>query len=138
MLTASIRQRKAARGVIEAYKQKKPISGGQIVKEAGYGTGLQTQPQRVLNSVGVQIALNDYGFTEDNAKKVVASILLSRKTKDENKLKASDLVFKVHGTYAPEKSINLNVSATAQLSDQELENIAYNVDTPENEAPQAP
>ena len=56
----------------------------------------------------------------------------------DNRVNAADKVFKVFGSYAPEKSINLNVSATAQLSDEELEKIAYSENKPINEALQAP
>ena len=126
--------------MIDVMKSNKPITGHELLGRNGYGTGLQHQPSRVLESVGVKQALEDYGFTEDNAKKVVAKILLSSKSRDENKLKASEQIFKVHGSYAPERHLNLNIdSPLKELSTEELEQMAYNkAETKENEALQAP
>ena len=140
MPVPTIRQKNVASDLVEVMKNKESITGHDLIARNGYGTGLQHQPSRVLESVGVKQALKDYGFTEDNAKKVVARILLSNKSKDENKLKASEQIFKVHGSYAPEKHLNLNIdSPLKELSIEELEQMAYNkAETKENEAPQAP
>lgn len=50
-----------------------------------------------------------YGFTDEDARRVVAQILHSEEEKAADRLAAADKVFKVLGSYAPEKSINLNV-----------------------------
>jgi hypothetical protein len=42
------------------------------------------------------------------------------------RLKATDQVFKIHGSYAPEKSINLNIEKQ-MMSDEELQQIAKNL-----------
>lgn len=105
------RQRAVARIAADVAMGKAPDikSNGQIIAAAGYGTGLQTQPSRVLDSVGVHIALEDMGFSEETAKNVVKSILSNEKAMHKDRLKAADMVFKVHGTYAAEKTIALNV-----------------------------
>jgi len=54
--------------------------------------------------------LTKIGFTESAAKEVVAELLHSQKVKPADRLAAADKVFKVLGTYAPEKSISLNLS----------------------------
>jgi len=108
------KQRETARLVIETAKGKTKFkSNAELVAQAGYGIGIQTSPHRVLNSDGVKIALEDYGFHPDTAKNVVHSILTSKKAKDADRLKASDMVFKVHGTYAEQRSVNVNVEIDA-------------------------
>lgn len=108
----SPRQRRVAKLMVDALETGITYNThGELIKTAGYGTGLQTQPQRVLESVGVINALSDLGFTEENAKNVVKSILENDKAKHSDRLKAADMVFKVHGTYAAEKTISLNIDA---------------------------
>ena len=105
---ATVRQKKVARKIIENAKLDKPKSTGEVLKSVGYGTGLQNQPKRVLESEGVREELINLGFDEDSAKHVVTEILT--KGKEENRLKASDMIFKVQGSYAPEKKVNLNAN----------------------------
>ena len=104
------RQKRVAKLIIENATVDKPKTGGEIVESSGYGVSMKKNPQVVLESDGVKEALNDYGFNEDNAKRVVAEILLDKRVKPDSRLKASDQVFKVHSTYAPEKHTNTNVN----------------------------
>ncbi len=106
----TLRQKKVARAVVENLATDKPKSAGEVLKSVGYGTGLQNQPKRVLQSEGVQEELRTLGFDPEKAKEVVASILIAGEN-DSVKLKAADMIFKVHSTYAPEKSINMNINA---------------------------
>lgn len=115
-----IKQRKVAQKLIENVKLAKPLTAGEIVESSGYGPSMKKNPQVVINSQGVKDALEEYGFTEDNAKKVVAKILLNDETEPNARLKAADQVFKVHGSYAPEKSVNLNVEVEASPEVKEL------------------
>lgn len=109
------RQRAAARIAANVAMGKAPEikNNGDIIAAAGYGTGLQTQPSRVLDSVGVHMALEDMGFSEETAKNVVKAILSDSKAMHKDRLKAADMVFKVHGTYAAEKHVNVNVDVEA-------------------------
>ena len=107
---ATVRQKKAAKAIVENSKLDNPKSTGEVLKSVGYGTGLQNQPKRVLQSEGVQEELHHLGFTEKNAKNVVSEIMLDPKAENHNRLKASEMVFKVHGTFAPEKKAVLNMS----------------------------
>ena len=109
----TVRQRKTARLLADAIQNGNEYkTAKEIMVDAGYGTGLQNQPARVLESVGTITALEELGFTEENAKNVVTHILKDETAKAGDRLKAADMVFKVHGTYAAEKSINVNVEAT--------------------------
>jgi len=59
------RQRKAAQAHVDNFLSGKPISTGSMLKSVGYGTGLQNQPARVLESVGFKQAIRDMGLTEE-------------------------------------------------------------------------
>src|SRR3990167_11243695 len=106
---ATVRQRRVARLIIKNATLDKPKTGGEIVESSGYGVSMKKNPQVILKSEGVSETLTDYGFSEDNAKKVVASILLNDDADSGHRLKAASEVFKVQGTYAPEKSVSLNI-----------------------------
>lgn len=59
----------------------------------------------------IQAELKILGFDENTAKKVVGEILTDDTIEPQHRLKASEQVFKVQGSYAPEKNINLNLDA---------------------------
>lgn len=107
---ATTKQKKVALKIVENSAKDRPQSAGQVLKSVGYGTGLQNQPKRVLESEGVKQELEILGFTEENAMTVVSEIMLNPEAQDNNRLKASEMVFKVQGTFAPEKKINLNAN----------------------------
>jgi len=106
----TIKQKRVAEAIIENTKLDEPLNGGQIVENSGYGVSMKKNPQVVLNSEGVKEALEDYGFSENNAKMVVAEILLDPEKDSNARLKATDQVFKVLGSYAPDKNININMN----------------------------
>lgn len=108
----TVKQKKIAQLIIENATLDKPLNGGEMLAKAGYSSNLYKQPSRVLEADGVRQALDDYGFNEDAAKKVVASILSDEDVEPRDRLKASEIIFKVHGSYAPEKSVNVNVDIT--------------------------
>lgn len=107
----TLRQKRVAKAVVDNLTLDKPQTAGEVLKSVGYGTGLQNQPKRVLQSEGVQEELKNYGFDPERAKEVVAEILLAGEN-DMVKLKAADMIFKVHSTYAPEKSVSLNLNVS--------------------------
>lgn len=108
------RQRKAAKIIYDiATGQRTDIQNtGDIVIEAGYAATIKDTPHKVLENTGVQMALDELGFNELTAKNVVKQILTSNDAQDKDRLKAADMVFKVHGTYAAEKNVSLNIDAT--------------------------
>ena len=114
---ATLKQKKVAKELVKALKTDKPPSAGAVLKSVGYGTGLQSQPKRVLKSKGVQEALNELGFTVDGADGVVKKILYKSKREDF-RLKAADLVYKRLGAYedtekGAHKTLIINITATA-------------------------
>lgn len=71
-------------------------------------------------------ALKDFGFSEENAKRVVGQILNNDSHDPNARLKAADQVFKVHGSYAPDKHLNVNVDI--EKPNPELEALADKLD----------
>ncbi len=82
------------------------------MEASGFGPSMKKNPKVVLESKGVQEELAKRGFHPDIAREVVGEILLAGEN-DSVKLKAADMVFKVHGSYAAEKHLNLNVEVDA-------------------------
>ena len=99
---ATLRQKEAAKLIVENVKLKKPLSAGKLLEKVGYGK-IRQDPSRILKSIGVQEELKTWGFDEESAKKVVSELMHSPKVDPSARLKATDQVFKVHGSYAPEK-----------------------------------
>lgn len=99
---ATQRQKKVAKLIVENSTRDKPLTAGQMLESVSYGK-ISKQPSRIIESQGVQEELEILGFTEANAKTVVASILLNEEADNSSRLKAADQVFKVVGSYAPEK-----------------------------------
>lgn len=110
-VTPTPRQRHAARIMADVAMGLRPDikNQGQIVVEAGYSPATEVIPGKLLNTIGVEQALADNGFSPETAKNVVKSILSNEEAMHKDRLKAADMVFKVHGTYAAEKTIALNV-----------------------------
>ena len=107
---ATLKQKEVAKAIIANSTLDKPLLGSEIVENSGYGVSMKKNPQVILNSEGVKQALAEYGFNEDNAKMVVTDIMMNEETDANTRLKATDQVFKIHGSYAAEKSINLNMN----------------------------
>ena len=113
-LSPTPKQRKVARIMVDVALGKRPDiqTTGDIVVQAGYAPTVKDVPHKVLKKSGVQDAIQDLGFNEETAKKVVQQILNSETAQHKDRLKAADMVFKVNGTYAAEKRINVNVETT--------------------------
>ena len=119
---ATIKQKRVAKLIIENSILDKPLNGGQMLEKVRYGK-ISKQPSRILKSKGVQEVLIENGFTEENAKVVVTEIMLNKEEDAGNRLKATDQVFKVKGSYAPEKSVNLNLQVPSEKQLQATEAI---------------
>ena len=118
----SIRQKRVAKLIVENLTLDKPLTGGEIVESSGYGASMKKNSHVVLKSDGVEEALKEMGFTEENAQKVVSEIMLNPDVEPNARLKATDQVFKIKGSYAPEKSVNLSLHI-----DKETEEVANEV-----------
>lgn len=102
---ATARQRKLAQAIVKNSQLAKPLNKKELLVSSGYSViSAEASAGLIIEQKGVQEELSTLGFTEANAKAVTASILLGEKSEDRDKLKAADMVFKVHGTYVPEQS----------------------------------
>lgn len=117
---ATVKQKRVARLIIENTKLAQPLTGAQMLAKVSYSKGIQTQPSRVLESEGVQEELKAQGFTEENAMNVVTEIMLNGDVDPGARLKATDQVFKVRGTYAPEKKLNLNLEVNSEHKERAI------------------
>lgn len=112
---ATLLQKNLAQNIVKAARSKKKVLKRDLLVSAGYGlTTAEATPSRIIEQKGVQQELKSLGFSEENAKRVVREILDDKYSEDKDRLKAAELVFKVFGTFAAEKQMNLNVSATAE------------------------
>jgi len=122
---ASIRQKRVARKLVENLASTNPATKQEIVESSGYShLTADRVSKNIIESKGVQEELVLLGFNETRAKQVVSEIL-ERGEDDGVKLKAADMIFKVHGTYAAERHVNLNVHK--RLDDAETEKLADDI-----------
>lgn len=106
----TVLQENLAKAIVKNSRRKKPYNKGQLLASVGYSAKVaKHKPQEILEQKGVLDALEEYGFDPDSAKRVVKEILNKDTARDDVKLRAADMIFEVHGTYAPVKSVNINV-----------------------------
>jgi len=104
----TLNQRKLAENMIKALESDNPPTLGTLVESSGYAVSQAlSKPGFIIEQKGVQEALADYGFTEENAKRVTAEIMMSESSGPMPRLKAAEMTFKVHGSFAPEKSVGV-------------------------------
>jgi len=129
---ATLRQRKLAKAIVENLEAEDTQTAGQLLEKVGYSPHLAKQPGRVIESEGVQEALEEYGFTINNAKMVVSEIMLNSDVDPNARLKATDQVFKVKDGYAATKSVNLNIDVNTEAREKSKEAINQFLNGEEN------
>lgn len=118
---STIRQKRLAKAIALAVEGGTLQTKKELVLSSGYGeVTADRHASEVIEQAGVQEELANLGFTEDNAKRVVAEILLNSDEKANDRLKAAELTFKVQGSFAPDKSVNVNIDADATPVIKEL------------------
>lgn len=118
---STIRQKKLAKAIVENAKADGKKNAGQLLESVGYPKSTATTyPGKVIKQVGVQEELEALGFNEDGAKRVVEEILYDRRVKPDTRINAAKEVFKVSGSYAPDKTINLNLDAELAQNERGL------------------
>lgn len=107
---ATIRQKKLAQAIVENAKSSKPRNKMELVASVGYSTKSSKHKQKeIIQSKGVLNELFLMGFSEDKAKETVGRIVQFGNS-DEVQLSAAKEIFKVHGSYAPDKHEHFGVS----------------------------
>lgn len=111
---STLKQKKLAQEIVNNLSKEEPLNKQQLVVSSGYSeASAKSSAHLILEQKGVQDELKALGFDEETAKTVVGNILLNEEERANDRLKAAEMVFKVHGSYAPEKQINLNVAVDA-------------------------
>lgn len=109
---ATLRQKALAHQLIINTKRKKPLNKGELVEIVGYTPSQANKKAgQIIESQGVKKELEILGFTTENAKKVVAEIMMDKFAEGKDRLKGAELVFKVQGDFAAEKHVNMNVNS---------------------------
>lgn len=117
---ATLKQKALAKAIVENLESGRPLTGQRLAESVGYSPATaEDHLGRTIEQKGVQEELANWGFTEENAKRVVASILLDPEKNASDRLKASEMVFKVHGSFAPDKSISVNLNKTIDPVDSQ-------------------
>lgn len=99
----TLKQQALAKNLTEALGAREIPTKKELILKSGYSENQSKQPSVVFNSKGMEEALIENGFTEENAKSVIQEILLDKRKKDSVRMDAAREIFKVFGTYAPEK-----------------------------------
>ncbi len=108
---STIRQQKLAQAIVENLDAVEPLNKQELVASVGYSEmSAEKKQKEIIESKGVKEALHKMGFNSDNANRVVAEILNDETNEPKDRLKAAELVYKVHGDFAPDKHINFNIS----------------------------
>ena len=111
---STLLQKRLAENIVKAAKSKQKITKKDLLVSAGYDvTTAEATPDRIVQQKGVKKELKILGFTEDNAKRVVSKILNSDKVDPNTRIAAAREIFKVHGSYAAEKSFSVSTNLTA-------------------------
>lgn len=117
---ATPRQKRLARAIVENMKAEKPRTKQDLAEEAGYSEKTADRNvAEIFDSPGVKEELVILGFDEESAKDVVREILGNKREAGRTRLSAADMIFKVHGTYAPEKK-DITVKAEPSEEDKAL------------------
>ena len=113
------RQRKFAKALINNQLKDKPDNITYLSESVGYSKETaRTQQKRVLQAEGTKEALKEYGFDEDSAKRYLSNVL-NKPNKEANGVRACELIFKVVGSFAPEKK-NIKVTSIEDMPPEEL------------------
>lgn len=116
---ATVRQKKLAKLIVENATRAKPLNKKEMLVSVGYTTNVaEVKAKDIMEQKGVKEELEILGFNEHSAMKVVEEIMNNKDYDPSARLKATDQVFKIHGTYAPEKSIVANIQVNEVKRDK--------------------
>lgn len=117
---ATLKQKNLAREIVNNVRSPRIKTASELLVSAGYDeTTAAASPGRTIEQKGVKEELAKLGFDENTAKEVVATILSDEGEEARDRLKAAEMVFKVYGSFAPEKRITaiVNVEPTERIKD---------------------
>lgn len=108
---ATLRQKKAARIVLDSLGGPNKITKGQVLAEAGYTGKTLLNPQEVFNTQGFKEELENYGLTEDLIKTALVEDIKAKPKKRffELSLGAEILGLKKQGTNGGTTNVQINI-----------------------------
>jgi len=109
-------RQKALAEEINSGEHNKKVDSMRAVGYTSLNTGL-------IRGDGVLATLEEMGFTEYHAKSVVSEIMHNSKQSASDRLRATEQVFKIHGSYAPERLETRSVHVEVSVDNSELEAI---------------
>ena len=100
---STAKQQKLAKEIVNNLRRKKPLNKAKLLDMVGYArnTG-EKKAGQIIGQIGVQKELAVLGFDKTSAQEVVRDIMLNKKVKPNDRLKATDQIFKVLGSYETE------------------------------------
>lgn len=114
---ATERQKKLAKELIENQKRDKPDNITTLTEKVGYSKETaRTKQKRTVEAKGTKEALKELGFDEESAKSYIKKVLNNPDSQKVG-LDAVKEIFKVCGSYAPEKH---KVEQEIEITDNEL------------------
>lgn len=120
---STLLQKNLAKEIVKSIESKDGKNKKDLLVSAGYDvTTAEASPGRTIEQKGVVEELTILGFTEANAKSVVASIMNNEEADANARLKAADMTFKVHGSYAPEKK-QIDGNLTGALTQSQIDKL---------------
>jgi hypothetical protein len=120
----TVRQKRLAEVIMENPLLPKPLTKGQMLVKAGYSPlSAEGSSASLMKQEGLIQALADRGFNEETAKSVVVDILTNEEEKSETRLNAAREVFRVFGSYAPEKSTSMHLNVDTTMEDTDMQAI---------------
>lgn len=114
-----LRIKKAAKLTAEVLEGKRNLTKGEILKLADYSDVTSKEPDRVMDGIQFKEELALYGFTAENVKKVLGSIMTSplvyEMVTPDNMIRASSETAKILGLYAPDK-LDVRTAVIAKIT----------------------
>lgn len=121
---STIRRKQVAKKIAEKILKGEHTTASKLLQDVGYSkTTAEHKQKEILSSPEVQAELEKVGFTEMKAMQVLSSIMNSNIVYEmvtpDNQIRAAQEVFKVMGSYAPEKKQIITADLTSLLQDIE-------------------
>lgn len=109
----TMKQKKAFEKILE-----KPRAIGTVMREVGYSENTIVDPKNLTESKGWK-ELMEIHLPDDRLAKKHSQLLEDEKS--EIQVKTLDMAYKLKGSYAPEKTVNVNLEGKIEMSPKEKE-----------------
>jgi len=115
---STINQKRVARHMARNILEGKVMTGSEILRQEGYKPSLQKNPSYILDSVGVKKEMAKMGFNELNASNWIIKAV--DKGSPDVAIRGAQEVFKVFGTYAPQKTLSASIKLQQEIEQDRI------------------